>query len=219
LIKQRKIRPRFLTLVPLSKFINIGILIFIFFFQYGCTSLKCVNILRGNTDIIKISYAIADNLARSALPPLVPRHPDMPILVTTFVNNNNLQQTSTLGRVLQEQIASRFVQLGYTVREIKLSNTLHIEPKSGETILSRDLTQLSDAQTAQAILVGTISRTNQVLYISARLISPSNNNILASDDYQLCLDNDILNMLGLQHQNDSEAPIAEPQPPLLNSIL
>ena len=218
-MRRYKIPHRVATQFPTSQHITILALFFMLFFHNGCTSLNCTNILRGQTDLIQFSYTIADNLAKKSFPPLVPRHPDMPILVTTFVDNNNLQQTSNLGRVLQEQIASRLVQLGYTVREIKLSNTLHIEPKSGETILSRDLNQLSDGQEAQAILVGTISRSNEVVYISSRLINPANNNIIASDDYQLCVDNDILTMLGLQYQNDSDAPVAEPQPPFLNSIL
>lgn len=197
----------------------VGIVTFMTVLTSGCASLKCAYLLSNNTDLIKFSYVIADNLAQSSLPPLTPHHPEMPILVTTFVNNNDLQQTSNFGRVLQEQIASRFVQLGYTVREIKLANTLHIEPKSGETILSRDLAQLRDGQKAQAILVGTVSRTNQVLYISARLINPSNNNIIASDDYQLCMDDDIFDLLGLRRNDAADKPIAEPQPPLLNSIL
>ena len=143
----------------------------------------------------------------------------MPILVTTFVDNNDLEKTSHFGRVLQEHIASRLVQLGYTVREMKLSNTLKIEPRNGEIILSRELAQLNPNQEAQAILAGTISKTNKILYISARLISPINNNILATDDYQLCMDADILSMFGLRHQNNSEKPINEPQQPALNSIL
>ncbi len=168
--------------------------------------------------MIRFSYNIADHLAQRAMPPLIPRQPNMPVLVTTFVDNNDLEQTSQFGRVLQEHIASRLVQLGYTVREMKLANTLRIEPKSGETILTRDLSQLSSGQQAQAILVGTISRTDRILYISARLINPLNNNILATDDYRLCMDNNIQAMFGLQRQNDIDTPIAEPRQPFLNSI-
>jgi TolB-like protein len=160
------------TQFPVSRLVTFVVVAFVLFFHNGCASLNCTrleNLLGGNTNLIQFPYTIADHLAERALPPLVPRHPDMPILVTTFVDNNDLQQTSRFGRVLQEHIAFRLVQLGYKVREMKLANTLHIEPKSGETILSRDLTQLSDGQQAQAILAGTISRTNRILYISARL--------------------------------------------------
>ncbi|MGB3212595.1 MAG: FlgO family outer membrane protein [Desulforhopalus sp.] len=175
-------------------------------------------LLGQDTNLIRFSYTIANHLSERAVPPLVPHHPGMPILVTTFVDNNDLHQTSRLGRVLQEHIASRFVQLGYTIKETKMSDTLSIKPQSGETILTRDLTKLSDEQVAQAILVGTISRTNRTLYISARLVNPVNNNILAADDYKLCMDDTLLTMFGLQRQSDIDRPIESPDKPLLNSI-
>ncbi|GAB6191801.1 FlgO family outer membrane protein [Desulfocastanea catecholica] len=203
--------------------ITVVALVCILFFLSGCASFNCTRletIFGDKTNLIQFSYTIAEHLTERSRPPLVPRHPDMPVLVTTFVDNNDLQQTSRFGRVLQEQVASRLVQLGYTVREMKIAGTLHIEPRSGETILSRDLAQLSNGQQqAQAILVGTISRSNRLLYISARLIHPVNNTILATDDYQLCMDDEILAMFDLQRQPERDQPIAEPRQPFLNSIL
>lgn len=221
-MNQDTTQPSFPVKFRTPRFVTFVFLFFILILYSGCASFNCTrleNLLGGDTNLIQFSYTIADRLAERAMPPLVPRHPDMPILVTTFVDNNDLHQTSQFGRTLQEHIASRLVQLGYTVREMKLTNTLKIEPKSGETILSRDLTQLSDGQQAQAILAGTVSRTNRILYISARLINPVNNNIIATDDYQLCMDDNVLGMFGLQRQNDYDKPIEEPRQPFLNSIL
>lgn len=188
----------------------------------GCSTFNCTrleNILGSNTNLIKFSYTIADQLIERALPPLVPQHPEMPVLITTPVDNNDLSKTSRFGRVLQEHIGSRFVQRGYTVREVKLADTLTIEPKSGETILARNLSHILQGQPAQAILVGTVSRTNRILYISMRLINPGNNNIVATDDYRLCMDDDILAMFGLQRKGEIDSPIKEPGQPLLNSVL
>lgn len=183
--------------------------------SFNCTRLE--NIIGSDTDLIAFSYIIAEQLVDTAMPPLVPRHPDMPVLITTLVDNNNLKQTSQFGRVVQEHISSRFVQLGYSVKEIKLAHNLQIERKSGETILSRDLKKLSSSQKAQAILVGTISITNRIMYVSTRLINPANSNIISSKDYRLCMDDHILAMLGLQRINDGDM-IEEPSQPLLNSI-
>ena len=188
----------------------------------GCSSFNCTkleNILGSNTNLIDFSYTIADHLVERAMPPLVPLHPDMPVLVTTPVDNNDLSRTSRFGRVLQEHITSRLVQRGYTVREVKIADSLTIEPRSGETILSRNLSHVLDGQPAQAILVGTVSRTNRILYISMRLVNPVNNNIFATDDYRLCMDDDILQMFGLKRQGDLDDPIGEPGQPLLNSVL
>ncbi len=200
----------------------IALIIFTFLMaQTGCTSFngtRFESTLGIKTNLIQFSYTIADQLAENTMPPLILHHPDMPVLITTFVDNNNLEETSQLGRILQEHIASRFVQLGYTVREIKLSNTLNIEQKSGETILSRDLSLLDTGQQAQAILVGTISRINRILYISARLINPTNHNILATNDHKLYMDDDILAMFESIRQPDEDRRIAEPRQPFLNYI-
>jgi len=211
--------PQQLQKTPLvTIFAAVGVVIIL----CGCTAFNCTrleNILGGDTDLIQFSYTMADNLVERSMPQMVPGHPDMPILVTTFVDNNDLQQTSHFGRILQEHIVSRLVQLGYTVRETKMTTSLHIEPRSGETILSRDPSQLKIEQQAQAILTGTISRTDRILYVSARLINPINNNILATDDYRLCMDDDILAMFGMQHQPEGDKAVDEPRQPLFNSIL
>lgn len=190
-------------------------ILFLVCFVSGCTRFNCTrleDLLGADTNLISFSYKIADRLTASALPPLVPLNPDMPILVTTFVDNNDLEKTSQFGRTMQEHIASRLVQLGYSVKEIKLSNHLLIEPRSGETILSRDLKKLSQSQKAQAILVGTISYTNRTMYISTRLINPVSANVITSDDYRLCMDDQILAMLGLQRAERDEM-IREPRQP------
>jgi len=188
----------------------------------GCTRLNCTplaGVLGSSTDLIQFSYTIAENLTDQALPPLVYGQPEMPILVTTFVDNNDLESTSRFGRILQEHVSSRLVQLGYSVREIKLAETLEINPRAGETILSRDLKRLRGSQEAQAILVGTFSRSNQNLYISSRLIDPVNSAVIASDDHRLCMDKDILALFDLRRSTKEEGPVKDPGQPWLNSIL
>ncbi len=122
--------------------IRLILIVFFVIIIPGCSyfnGTRFENILGKDTDLISMASKIADDLEKRAYPPLIARHPDQPILTTTFVNNNDLDQTSHFSRVLQEHMASRFVKRGYTVREIKLRDKLHIEPKSGETMLSRDL--------------------------------------------------------------------------------
>ena len=176
------------------------------------------NYLRLETNLVSLAYRVAENLMERSSPPLVPYHPDMPVLVTTFVDNNDLTRTSKFGRIMQEHIASRLVQLGYTVREIRMASTLTIEPKSGETILSRDLARIGGEHEAQAILVGTVSRSERILYISARLIDPSNQNILATDDYRLRMDDNLLAMFGLRPADDIEKGVREPSRSRLNNV-
>lgn len=184
----------------------------------GCSAFngtRAENLLGRETNLIKFSYRAAEQLVETSYPPLMPLNPEMPILTTTFVDNNDLQQTSQFGRILQEHMSSRFVQLGYTIREVKLAKSMEIKELSGETILSRDLQKLTASQKAQAILVGTISYANRTMYISTRLINPHDSTVLASADYRMIMDDHILAMFGLQRAEDADG-IAEPNQPWLN---
>ena len=189
----------------------------------GCSSYfngtKLESVLGADEDLISFSYSITQKLEESAFPPLQPRNPDQPVLVTTFVDNDDLSKTSQFGRILQEHITSRLVQLGYTVKEIELRNEMLIKPNSGETILSRDLRQLKPTQSAQAILVGTYSHTGRTLYISTRLINPENSTIIASVDSRLIMDANIMAMFGMTPAGpDPYGPIDKPKESLFDRV-
>lgn len=193
-----------------------------FVFLSGCSKFNCTRFekyLGDETDLIAFSYTIADETTKAAFPPLIPHDPQRPLLVTTFVNNHDLTKTSALSRILQEHISSRLVQLGYIVKDIKMTGKLLIEQKSGETILSRDLRKLAPLAKGQAILVGTFSISNRTLYVSARFVNPADNSIVSSSDYRICMDENILAMFGLMHETGGGNDIEEPNRPILNSIL
>ncbi len=188
----------------------------------GCAPFnnKLAVMLGAEQNLIGISYEIAEHLERQAFPPLIPRHPEQPILTTTFVNNNDLNQTSNFSRILQEHLTSRFVQMGYTVREIKLRTDLAIEPRSGETILSRNLQDIKPSQAAQAVAVGTYSMTDDIMYISARMINPATSTILSSVDYRIVLDKNMQAMFGVAPQkHETVDPIKEPKPSFMTRLL
>lgn len=184
--------------------------------KFNCTRLEPV--LGGETDLISFSYTIAEDLTQNAYPKLIPNQPGLVLLVTTFVDNNNLNKTSQFGRILQEHINSRLSQLGYTVQEVKLAANLEVEPKTGESMLTREIKKLSPSIKAQAVMVGTYSHINRTVYVSARFIDPQNKNIYSAKDYQLCMDDSIMAMLRLRRP-DMGDEIQEPKRPFLNSIL
>ena len=172
-----------------------------------------------DVNLINYSYDIADDLLSSSFPPLVPRQRDMTILTTTFVDANNLPQTSHFGRILQDNIGSRFVQRGYSVKEIRLRKELLIQEGSGETMLSRNLSLLEQHQQAQVVLVGTVSHVQRTMYITARLVNPRDNSIVASRSYRLFMDRNVLAMFNLRAGSESNEMIKAPSEPLMNSVL
>ncbi len=199
------------------------ILFLLLFLTTSCSGLNCTSLeslLGTDKNLISFSYSIAEELVETAHPPIIPMNPKQPIIITSFVDNNNLKETSRFGRTLQEHISSRLVQLGYTVREIKLRKDIYIKPREGETALSRHLENIRNNFTAQALLVGTYSISGRIMYINAKLVRPKDSMIIASKDYRLCMDDNILAMFNLKRTSGKcEDCIQEPAQPLLNNVL
>lgn len=187
----------------------------------GCSSnLNCTRIeglLGGDVNLVKLGEDVTDTLIKQSFPPLLPRQLDQPVLITTPVDNNDLTDTSSFGRSLQNHILSRFVQQGFVVKEAKLRRDVLIKAREGEFMLSRHLDELADKQRAQAVVVGTYSLAGRIMYLSVRLVSPGDRTILASYDKRLCLDENSLRMLGLQFSDEDE--VEPPRESFLDKIL
>ncbi|MBL4901314.1 MAG: hypothetical protein JKY62_01520 [Desulfocapsa sp.] len=200
---------RFILLVPFV------------FLLCSCADLNCTNLenfLGDDINLVNIGNQIADDITGKAMPPLRPRHPEDAILVSTFVNIHDLGQTSQMGMLLQSHIGSRLVQQGYVVKEVNLRNTLKIHPLEGEQILSRDLSQIDSDLSVQAILLGTYSVNNRILYITAKLVDPVKRNILSARSYRLCMDDTLLAMHGLKRKEKTPNTVQPPSESLLDKI-
>lgn len=184
--------------------------------SFNCTPLE--RFLGGDVDLISLGNKITDELIASAMPPLMPRHPEEAVLTSTFVDIDNLEKSSTFGRLLQNHVGARMVQRGYTVKEINLRNTMKIGIQDGEKILSRDLSQIDPEQPVQAILLGTYSLNSRILYITAKLVNPVNRNIISAQSYRLCMDDNLLAMFGLQRKHRDPNIIDPPRRSIINEI-
>lgn len=74
-------------------------------------------------------------------------------------------------------------------------NTIYIKKAQGEFVLSREMHTLSRMHDIQAFLVGTYSVTARYVYVSTRIVSATDNAILASHDYAIRLTAQIDSML------------------------
>lgn len=187
----------------------------------SCSSLNCTPLERflgADVNLVNLGDKIADELIVSAMPPLMPRHPEEAILTSTFVNIDDFENTSTFARLLQGHVGTRLVQQGYTVKEISLRNTMKIRPHDGEKILSRDLSLISPDQAVQAVMLGTYSLNNRILYITVKLVNPLNRNIIAAKSYRLCMDDNLLAMFGLQRYSKDPNGIDPPRGSFIDDI-
>jgi TolB-like protein len=118
-----------------------------------------------------------------------------PFLIASFVNVDNLNESSTFGRMISEQISSRFKQLGYTAIEMKLRTTIFIKEGSGEFLLSRELSDISSKHNANAMVVGTYAIASDRVYLTVRIVNATDSTILASYDYNVPMTRDVFKML------------------------
>lgn len=148
-----------------------------------------------DANLVEKNYTAADALLTRA-PWLKERRE--PLLAATFVDINNVETSSGLGRVIGEQLGSRFAQQGFTVVEIKMRSNIFVAEGTGELTLSRSVREISQSHNAAAVIAGTYAVARQSVYVTARLIRATDNLILASYDYVLPLGPDAKALLAAQ---------------------
>ena len=146
------------------------------------------------SNLLESNYAAADSLGRGLRFRELPL--DEPIMAASFVNIDDLTQSSTLGRVVSEQIASRLAQHGFKIVEVKLrEESVFIEEGKGEFLLSREVLSLGATRGAHAVLVGTYAVSKNYIFISARVVRTEDNSIVTGYDYELPIDETTKSML------------------------
>ena len=155
-----------------------------------------------------LEYNLTANISRT-----------LPILFSSFVDISDLNSTSLLGRMLGEQIGSRFSQHGYNVAEIRLrKDSLHISQDEGigELALSRDMTLIRDSWDAQAVITGTYHIFDDRAVVSARIVSTLDNSIISSHDFSFRLDRYLKTMVEpdrlIHKRKETRELAAEPGP-------
>ncbi|MCP5424510.1 MAG: hypothetical protein H6970_05520 [Gammaproteobacteria bacterium] len=161
----------------------------------GCSTSDEVVTTKQDNDLVVESYQAADFLM-SQVPWL--KEDRGPLLVATFVDVNALENSSALGRIVAEQVSSRFAQQGFSVIEMKLRNNIFIRQNGGEFVLSRDVRELSQTHNASAVLAGTYAVGRRSVYVSARLIRAADSLVLSGYDYSLPIGPDTRALLASQ---------------------
>jgi TolB-like protein len=143
------------------------------------------------SDLIKLNYRATDALLQG-----VTLDPTQPLLVATLVDQEELSESSRLGRLVSEHIGSRLTNRGVPVVELKLREQLFMKGNTGALLLSREVRDVSQAHSAQAVVVGTYTSSGQTVYISLKLVKSEGNTVVSAHDYALPLN---ANIKGLLH--------------------
>ncbi|EIJ42921.1 hypothetical protein BegalDRAFT_2055 [Beggiatoa alba B18LD] len=152
---------------------------------YRVQTSECVKTAKGqhDADIIATTYAAADDLLAHSSETI---SSNACVLVTSVADINELQDSTPLGRLLGEQLSVRLTQRGYVVREVKLQNPLSLIAREGEFALAREVQTICTNGQAN-IVAGTYAVGDNAVFITLKLLSMSNNRILAAHAYSLPL--------------------------------
>lgn len=144
------------------------------------------------TNLVEMNHEAGSNLIKDAS---VELDQSKLIIVASFVNIDDLYDSSSFGRIASQQVATQFTRNGYHVIEMLLRKDVYIKEHQGEFLLSRRLRDIGTSQNAQAVLVGTYAVGGTHVYVTTKVIDTWNNKTIASYDYKLPLDKDIRELL------------------------
>ncbi|MFY4785884.1 FlgO family outer membrane protein [Aliarcobacter butzleri] len=137
------------------------------------------------------------------------------VLVSDFVNLDNLQNRSQLGFLLSNILKDKISSLNIIIREIELGKEFEFGP-SGFNLLTREYGKiLSNQVKSRYALVGTYSISNKSLNLFIKLIDINSGNILTSSFSRTDIDDEIINLEG----NYSIDKKDKPKDPLIRQPL
>lgn len=100
-------------------------------------------------------------------------------IVTSFTNLDKLSETTSLGRLIAENLMHGLQLHKWQVFEVRLTKGIDIN-EAGEFSLSRDFTKLKDEYKISGIVTGTYSVAEGNLTINARVIDINSGIVLSS---------------------------------------
>jgi TolB-like protein len=145
-----------------------------------------------SNQFISANYQAADALLAQLNGKLVL---NKPLIMATVVNIDSLEQTTTLGRLVSEQLSTRLAQGGLSMLEMKLRNSVYLKRNQGELMLTREIGEVATTHNAQAIVVGSYAETSDMVFINIKVIQPTTNFVLAGHDYVLAKEAIVRSML------------------------
>jgi len=151
----------------------------------------------GGLNLLPLAQSLDHNLAVSLLR-------NRPMAVATASDLDHLDQTSPLGRIIQETLQHHLVCLGYRLVEPRLSPPpLNAQP-DGETALSRPVPDLPELE---AVVACTYARLPGSLLISARVVERGTRLVRASAQVTLPLNDEIEALISPPRARTSSTPV------------
>ena len=107
------------------------------------------------------------------------------VIVTTFLNANNLTSSSKLGRLIAEGLIAELHKRNFTVIEFHARDAVSIKEMKGDFALSRDVKQIKKRYQANYLITGTYSDAGESIFIAGRLIDMETSAVTSASNYEV----------------------------------
>jgi len=126
-----------------------------------------------NSQIIFLADQLENNINK--------KYKKYPVVITTFVNLDNLTKTGQLGRLIAESLQHELQVRKWKVIDIRVTKNIYVN-ENGEFILSRNINKLKNTKgfNVGGILTGTYSFVRDSVIVNAKIIDLSNGLIVSS---------------------------------------
>lgn len=122
---------------------------------------------------------------------------DEVVLVSDFVNLDNLKNRSRLGFLLSDHLKDSLLNHNIMVREVELAENFQYG-RRGLNLLTRDQSDISKkVADNQFAVVGTYTITTKTLIVFIKFIDIETGNILSSSNAETTIDSEILELEGI----------------------
>ncbi len=172
----------------------------------GCTQTAAQPSDSGSTPVTAVNTATIErtgaarfNAAMSSLADQIERniqHKNLlpAVLASTFVNLDDLDDTSPLGRLITENLIHELQVRHWNVYDIRLSKAVAVNP-AGEFVLTRDPKLLEYQYLVAGVLAGTYSVTDDEVFVNARVIDVNTGVVVSSGQISLPIDDFVARLL------------------------
>ncbi|MEO5344782.1 MAG: FlgO family outer membrane protein [Magnetococcus sp. YQC-9] len=180
--------PSFTSLAP-----RLGAVVLIAFLASGCgTNPVLENYPLVSTPLTSTPEVEPGEIAQQAAEVMLQTvgerlHPREVILPASFVEENNMDKSSPLGRMLAKQMATRFTQAGHSVVELTLRSDILLKKGAGQFVLSQEAKEIKKTHKVSAVLAGSYVTAKNRVYVNAQLVRTSDGVVMASSDYSMPL--------------------------------
>jgi hypothetical protein len=125
------------------------------------------------------------------------------LIVTTPVDLNNLEESNSVARQMQEELNLWFIQAGYSVQEVRRGKALLMRPSTGELLLTRNKDLILENEVRSAlVMTGTYMLTSRHMVFNIRLMQTDGNEIYAMSNISLPISGELRSLISFNSSND-----------------